>query len=169
VIVVKKIGFPGQLEFAAGAMAEDGEALLNADVIAPYCYDPYFMHDLRYQIARTRAQIAYQISEFRQGRRLHLSNATIILVDDGIATGETVKAAVHWLRAQPASNFPESIIVAAPVCSPNTAADLRLLADEVICVAFPNNFRAVGQFYQRFDQTSDDEVKRILAEQRQKA
>jgi putative phosphoribosyl transferase len=168
VIVVKKIGFPGQPEFAAGAVAEDGPPYLNSDVIAPYRSDSYFMHELNEQTTRTRLKIAQQISDFRQGRRLSLADRIAIVVDDGIATGETVKAAVRWLNAQPAANQPAGVIVAAPVCSPQAVFELRTLAD-VVFVLLPDNFHAVGQFYREFEQVGDDEVRRILVTPRQTA
>ncbi len=168
VIVVKKIGFPGQPEFAAGAVAEDGPPYLNADVIAPYRGDPYFMRELTEQIARTQYRIAQQIADFRQGRRLALAHRVVMVVDDGVATGETVKAAVRWLNAQPADNRPSGVIVAVPVCSQQALFELRPLAD-VVYVLLPRNFHAVGQFYREFEQVSDDEVRRILVTPRQTA
>jgi putative phosphoribosyl transferase len=167
-IVVKKIGFPGQPEFAAGAVAEDGAPYLNIDVIAPYRGDAYFMRELAGQIAGTEYRITQQITDFRQGGRLNLAARIVIVVDDGIATGETVKAAVRWLNAQPASNRPDRVMVGAPVCSRQALFELRPLAD-VVYVLLPDDFRAVGQFYRDFEQVDDDEVRRILVTARQTA
>jgi putative phosphoribosyl transferase len=161
VIVVKKIGFPGQLEFAAGAVAEDGAPYLNAEVVVPYRDDPYFMRELTEQIAGTQYRIAQQITDFRQGRRLALAERIVMVVDDGVATGETVKAAVRWLNAQPAGNRPQRVIVAVPVCSQQALYELRSLAD-VVYVLLPDDFHAVGQFYREFEQVADDAVQRIL-------
>jgi len=162
VIVVKKIGFPLQEEFAAGAMAENGEVYLNPDVVMPYGYDPQFMQKLGFQIRKTRAQIERYIAEFRQGRQLMLAERMVMVVDDGIATGETVKAAVRWLKAQPAGNQPRTILVAAPVGAPHTIYELTRLADEVICLYMPADFHAVGQFYHEFPQVDDAEVRHLL-------
>jgi putative phosphoribosyl transferase len=168
VIVVKKIGFPGQLEFAAGAVAEDGAPYLNAHVVAPYRGDYYFMRELTEQIGATQYRIEQQIADFRQGRRLALAERIAVVVDDGIATGETVKAAARWLNAQPADNHPSEVVVAVPVCSRQALSELRLLAD-VVYVLLPDDFHAVGQFYREFEQVGDDEVRRILVTPRQTA
>jgi predicted phosphoribosyltransferase len=165
VIVVKKIGFPGQTEFAAGAVAEDGPAYLNEEVVGPYRADSYFMRELNAQTASARLKIAQQIADFRQGRRLVVAGRTVIVIDDGIATGETAKAAVRWLHAR----HPDAVIVAAPVCSPQSFHELTQLGANVICVLTPRDFYAVGQFYREFEQVSDDEVRRILVRQRQSA
>jgi predicted phosphoribosyltransferase len=157
VVVVKKIGFPGSEELAVGAIAEDGPVVLNRPMLAEYGLT---MRDLERPIARTRAKVDRYIHLFRRGESLNLFGKTAILVDDGIATGETLKAAVRWVSTKASATA--RIIVAAPVCSPGTAEEIAHLVDDVVCVLIPRDFFAVGQFYIHFEQVSDQEVLDIL-------
>jgi predicted phosphoribosyltransferase len=161
IIAVKKLGFPGQEELAIGAIAEDEALALNKQVTQWFqsAEEDY----LTIEIQRATAQLETQIQKFRHGHRLDVSGRTIILVDDGIATGETMKAALIWLLSRPSSQHPQHIFIATPVCSPKAARDLRPLVDHFICLVMPEQFWAVGQFYWDFDQVNDQEVKKYLA------
>ena len=98
---------------------------------------------------------------YREGRpQLDIRGKTAIVVDDGLATGATMRAAAAALRV----HGPASIVIAAPVAAPRTCASLRRVVDQVVCVATPEPFHAVGLYYQNFEQTGDDEVRRVLAQ-----
>jgi predicted phosphoribosyltransferase len=156
IIAVKKLGFPGQKELAIGAMAEDGILALDPEIagwLEPE--DEYFGQELD----RVKSRIEAHIRKFRQGQRLNLQSKIVILVDDGIATGETMKAAVLWSRTQQ----PKQVIVAVPVCSPRAVRVFEKLADKLVYLAAPVEFWAVGQFYWDFNQVSDEEVMEYLA------
>jgi putative phosphoribosyl transferase len=157
IVVVKKIGFPGSEELAVGAIAEDGPIVVNRPMLAEYRLT---MRDLERPIARTRAKVDRYIHLFRRGEPLDLVGKTVILVDDGIATGETLKAAVRWVSAKTSATA--RIIVAVPVCSPSTAEEVAHLVDDVVCVLIPRDFFAVGQFYVHFEQVNDRQVLDIL-------
>jgi predicted phosphoribosyltransferase len=156
-VAVKKLGFPGQKELAIGAMAEDGVMVLNKQIVN--WYQPEDGDYLTDEMARVKSQLEAHIQNLRQGRRLDLKSKIVIIVDDGIATGETMKAALVWARTQQ----PQKVLAAVPVCSPRAAGELTKLADKFICLAAPEQFWAVGQFYWDFDQVSDEEVKAYLA------
>lgn len=161
VIVVKKIGFPGQRELAIGAIAEEGLVVLNRK-LAEY---PASAVEADY-LAKTQQQLKGTIEDyvqkFRRGRSLDVQAKTVIVVDDGIATGETMKAAVVWLTSKEPSARPKKILIAVPVCSPRIAQEFEPLVDRFICVARPKLFWAVGQFYWNFDPVYDHEVVKIL-------
>lgn len=156
IVAVKKIGFPGQKELAIGAMAEEGTLALSPQL--PAWLQPegeYFAQELN----RVKSRIDAYIQKFRQGQRLDLQAKIVILVDDGIATGETMKAALLWSRTQ----HPQHVVVAIPICSPRTVRVFEKLADTLVYLAAPDQFWAVGQFYWDFDQVSDEEVIEYLA------
>jgi predicted phosphoribosyltransferase len=159
VVAVKKFGFPGQKELAIGAMAEDGSPVLNQQMTNLHELEDSY---IREEGERIRAKIETYIKKFRQGRKLDLQAKTVILVDDGIATGETMKAAALWLTSQSPAQRPEKVLVAVPVCSMYAAGELKKHADELICLSIPRHFWAVGQFYWDFDQVSDEEVAEYL-------
>ena len=156
VFVVRKLGVPGHRELAMGAIASGGARVLNREVIAWYGVKP----------SAIEATAAEELAELERRERLYrkdrepapISQHTIILVDDGLATGATMKAAVAALRAR----RPARIVVAVPVGSPASCAQLRAVADEVVCPREPEDFAAVGQFYADFEQTSDAEVRELL-------
>ena len=156
VFVVRKLGVPGHRELAMGAIASGGARVLNREVIGWYGVKP----------SAIEATAAEELAELERRERLYrkdrepapISQHTIILVDDGLATGATMKAAVAALRAR----RPARIVVAVPVGSPASCAQLRAVADEVICAREPGDFAAVGQFYADFEQTSDAEVRELL-------
>lgn len=153
IVAVKKIGFPGRAELAIGAMAEDG-TLVFSRWIAGWFRPEEDSDYLTQAVGRVKEQLAAFIQKFRQGQALELRSRLVIIVDDGIATGETMKAAIIWSRTQQ----PQKVLVAAPVCSPPAAQQVAKLADSFICLAVPERFLAVGQFYWNFDQISDEEV-----------
>jgi len=166
-VAVKKLGFPGQKELAIGAMAEEGLIVLNKQISS--WYQPEDDDYLTGEIARVKSQLEAYIQELRQGRTLEVQSKIVIIVDDGIATGETMKAALIWMRSRAPNERPKKIVVAVPVCSPGAAREFAKLADIFICLAAPQQFRAVGQFYWDFDPVSDEEVVRYLTKNRPNA
>jgi predicted phosphoribosyltransferase len=159
VIVVKKIGFPGHGELAIGAIAEDEALLLNSAILNQYRFG---FADIEPMIYSAKAKVQRYITLFREGRALDVASKIVIMVDDGIATGETMKAAIRWLDARSSQDAPRQIMIAVPVCSHNTARELRLLVDHLVCLETPGNFFAVSQFYLGFEQVDDAEVLSIL-------
>jgi predicted phosphoribosyltransferase len=159
VIVVRKLGVPWQPELAMGAVGEDGAAVINDPVVrgARVTAD-----ELEAARRRESAEVDRRAALFRGGRRrLALDGRTAVLVDDGLATGATARAAVRVARAHGA----RTVVVAVPVAPPDTVAALRREADDVIALMTPEDFGAVGRFYRDFTQTSDDEVVSCLAAQ----
>jgi predicted phosphoribosyltransferase len=155
--LVRKLGAPGQPELAMGAIAEGGIEIVNRDLIEELGIAPEM---IRLVAARERLELERQALHYR-GARPHpaIAGLTVILVDDGLATGATMQAAAVALR-----RFnPARIVVAAPVAARETAARLALDADEVVVVTTPEPFRAVGLWYESFDQTTDEEVQNLLA------
>jgi predicted phosphoribosyltransferase len=159
VVVVKKIGFPGHEEMAIGAVAEDGLVLLDKQTAGWYPVEDDYMTK---EIAEVKARVTAYIRKFRDGANLDVTSKIVIVVDDGVATGETMKAAVKWLKSIDDMRKPKEVIVAVPVCAPNAAIELEQMADEFICLAVPEYFWAVGQFYREFVQVSDREVLSLL-------
>ena len=154
VVVASKVGAPGNPEYAVGAVAPDG-------VVTPSERERFTAEELRPLAAPVHAKIAHRLDAFRGGRSgLDVAGKTAIVVDDGIATGLTVRAAVEYLRRRGASR----VVVAAPVSAPDSRLMLERFADEVIVLDAPRGFYAVGQFYERFGQTEDAEVVRLLDE-----
>jgi len=158
VIVSRKIGAPDNPELAIGAIAEGGEPHLNADVVALTGASSDYVAKA---VERQRLEIARRQQRFRQGRPLVLpEQATVILVDDGVATGATVIAAIPALRRQGI----ERLVLAIPVAPPDTAETLRGMVDELVVLATPAMFWAVGAHYDEFEQVSDEEVLTLLVE-----
>jgi putative phosphoribosyl transferase len=152
VAVAAKVGAPGNPEFAIGAVAPDGEVIANpaagfsAEEVKAYSGDAH-------------AKVELYLGMLRSGRApLDVRGKTVLLVDDGLATGLTTRAAVEWLCRSGASK----VVVAAPVGSPSAVSFLEGAADEVVVAAVPAGFYAVGQFYERFGQTEDEEVLSLL-------
>jgi putative phosphoribosyl transferase len=160
VVIVRKIGAPGQEEYGIGALAEGEQEPLTTAAAARFDIDRRRMQLL----ARpARTEIRRQVELYRQGRDLPpLVGRTVILVDDGLATGVTAEAALRFL----VRHRPQRLLLAVPVCAGSTRDRLTYLADEVICLTAPDNFYAVGQWYDRFDQTSDAEVLELLSASR---
>jgi predicted phosphoribosyltransferase len=157
VIVVRKLGVPGQEELAMGAIASGGIRVLNRDVVQPLHIttgeiDAVADRELDELMRRERSYRDARPPPDIQGR-------TILLVDDGIATGATVYAAIAALR----QHQPARIVVAVPVAAPSTCRDLLSVAEDVICVVTPESFYAVGAWYDDFAPTTDEEVCAVLA------
>jgi putative phosphoribosyl transferase len=156
VFVVRKLGVPGHRELAMGAIASDGTRILNMDVIKASGIVPA---DLESVAASELLELERQQRIYRGNAPLpKLSERTIIVVDDGLATGSTMRAAVGALR----QSMPARIIVAVPVAAAETVRRLREEADAVICLSAPPDFHAVSTWYEDFSQTSDEEVRKLL-------
>ena len=156
IFLVRKLGMPGHPEFAMGAIASGGVRVLSDDVVRMYGVRPEAIE----RVAQAeQAELERREREYRHNHPpIHLEGKTVILVDDGLATGATMRAAVAAARKL----GPKRVIVAAPVGAASTCADFRALADEVVCARTPEPFSAVGLWYQDFSQTSDDEVRELL-------
>jgi putative phosphoribosyl transferase len=157
VFVVRKLGVPGQEELAMGAIASGGVRVLNQPVIERLGVTP----DQVEAVVRTEADVlARRERAYRDGRPpVDVKGASVIVVDDGLATGASMRAALHALSTQ----NPGATVVAVPVGSVDTCRMLRDEADEVICMRMPDRFLAVGQAYVDFSPTTDDEVRAVLA------
>jgi predicted phosphoribosyltransferase len=156
-LIVRKLGTPGHTELAMGAVASGGITVLNRDVIAAYGIGEAAIDAA---VAEARRELARRERLYR-GERPYpaLEHRRIVLVDDGIATGATLRAALGALRGR----RPASLVVAAPVAPRDTLERLAGLADEIICLASPDPFYAVGQAYRDFSQIRDEEVRDLLA------
>ncbi|MGY1602803.1 phosphoribosyltransferase [Geodermatophilus sp. SYSU D00815] len=163
VVVVRKLGLPWQPELAMGAIAAAGDAVESVRteaVLARVPVDPAAFAAVR---ERELAELRRREAAYRDGRApLPLAGRTAVLVDDGLATGATMRAAVAAVRR----SAPARVVVAVPVGSPHTCADLRPLVDDVVCLWAPEGFSAVGQGYDDFAATSDAEVVAALAGRR---
>jgi predicted phosphoribosyltransferase len=158
IFLVRKLGMPGHAEFAIGAIASGGVRVLSDDVIRWHGIPDSQIEAIAGQ---ELAELQRREREYRQGRALtDLRGRTVILVDDGLATGSTMRAAVQAVR----THEPSRVVVAVPVGAPETCAELAALADEVVCARTPEPFSAVGLWYHDFSQTSDEEVRLLLGE-----
>jgi predicted phosphoribosyltransferase len=158
VFVVRKLGVPGHEELAMGALASGGTYLLNEGVIAGLNVS---RREIDAAIERERREVERRERLFRGDRpRPELAAKTLILVDDGLATGATMRAAIAALR----ESAPARIVVAVPVSSVSVCREVRKQADELVCLQTPEPFYSVGTWYRNFDQTSDSEVRRLLSE-----
>ena len=159
VFVVRKLGLPGHPELAMGAIASGDVRVLNDDVVAWYRIPETAIE----AVAREeRAELARRERAYRDGRELApIKGRTVIIVDDGLATGSTMRAAVLAVRRLD----PARIVVAVPVGARETCEALRDTADDVVCAFVPERFTAVGLWYADFSQTTDEEVRHLLAAQ----
>jgi predicted phosphoribosyltransferase len=157
VFLVRKLGVPGHEELAMGAIASGGTRVLNQPVID---HVGVSADDLA-MVARAEAEVlARRERAYRDDRPpVPLAGATVVVVDDGLATGASMRAALHGLRV----HEPAAVVVAVPVGSEETCRAMRVEADEVVCVHLPDRFVAVGQAYDDFSPTTDDEVRAVLA------
>jgi len=152
VILVRKLGVPSQPELGMGAIGEDGVRVVNADVVRSAGVAP---HEVAAVERQERAELAALGQRFRAGRnRIALAGRVVVIVDDGIATGSTAKAACLVARAQGARR----VVLAVPVAPPEWTDSLSGAADELVALATPRRFFGVGQFYDDFTQTTDAEV-----------
>ena len=157
VFVVRKLGVPAQEELALGAVASGGVVVLNESVVRAFAIP---QRDIDALVARERLEIERRESLYRGGRPpLSIAGHPVIVVDDGLATGSTMTAAIRALRPQ----VPITV-VAVPVGSSRGCEDLRGEADRVICLASPEPFHAVGEFYRQFEQVPDADVASLLAQ-----
>ncbi len=155
---VRKLGVPGHEELAMGAIASWGACVLNDEVIRALRIPSHLIEKIA---ARERRELDRRERKYRAGRRApKVRGRTIILVDDGLATGSTMRAAIAALRQR----GPARIVVAVPVGAPETCAEFQQEADEAICAVTPEPFYAVGTWYQDFSQTTDEEVQILLDE-----
>jgi putative phosphoribosyl transferase len=160
VYVVRKLGVPGQEELAMGAIATGGVRVVNRDVVDALHIPPDV---LERAVAAELRELERRERSYRGERpEPRVAGRTVILVDDGLATGSTMRAAVAALRQQ----GPGRIVVAVPVAAPSACAELRREVEEVVCFATPEPFMAVGRFYDDFSQTTDEEVRELLASAR---
>ena len=156
-LLVRKLGVPGHEELAMGAIASGGEPLLNEETVRALRIPP---EEIARVVALERAELERREREYRAGRAAPVVRGrTVILVDDGLATGSTMRAAALAVRAAGAAR----IIVAVPVASSDACEFVAEAADEVVAVATPEPFYAVGAWYADFTQTTDDEVRALLA------
>ncbi len=154
--MVRKLGAPSQPEYAIGAIASGGVQFLNHDAIRVLGLSEWQVDGL---IARESAELARREASFRGHRPpIDVHEKTVILVDDGVATGSTMRAAIQALRGQGAAR----IVAATPVAARSSIEALAQVADTVVCLLAPEEFFAVGEWYEDFSQTTDEEVRKLL-------
>ena len=158
VIIPHKIGAPGNPELAIGAVTQDGTLMLNSQLIE---YLQVSENYIQSEAERQRKEIERRMAKYR-GKKDYpkLEGRIVILVDDGVATGATLRAAIASIH----KNKPAFLILAVPVGPPDTIEALRNEVDEIFCLSTPKLFFAIGQFYRNFNQTSDEEVISLLTE-----
>jgi predicted phosphoribosyltransferase len=156
VFVVRKLGVPGSEELAMGAVATGGVRVLNDQLVNRLGIPDHLIDAVA---VREGQELARRERLYRGGRPLlDVRDRTVILVDDGLATGATMHAAIAALRQL----YPARIVVAVPTASPETCEEMRAEVDDVICAITPEPFQAVGRWYQDFAQTTDEEVQDLL-------
>jgi putative phosphoribosyl transferase len=158
VFLVRKLGLPGQEELAMGAIASGGVKVLNSEVVESLRVPDHVIEKVA---AEEQRELERREKEYRAGRPApEIEGRVVIVIDDGLATGSTMRAAARALRQQ----HPKRIVVAVPVGAASTCAEFRDEVDETICAIAPEQFYAVGMWYEDFLQTSDEEVKTLLEE-----
>ncbi len=156
VYLVRKLGVPGHEELAMGAIASGGVRILNHDLIAQLGIPGPMIDQVT---AREQRELARRERLFRGDRpEPRIAGRTVVVVDDGLATGSTMLAAVEALRAE----HPSEIVVAVPVAASDACSALTRIADDCVCAATPVPFHGVGEWYRNFEQTPDDEVRALL-------
>jgi putative phosphoribosyl transferase len=158
VFLVRKLGAPGQEELAIGAIASGGVRVLNEEVIRALSISPQTIEE----IARQEEHELHRREQAYRGDRpsIDVRGRTVILIDDGLATGSTMRAAARALR----NRGPGKVVVAVPVAAASTCREFQSEVDQVVCVMTPEPFRAVGLWYEDFTQTTDEEVRQLLRE-----
>jgi putative phosphoribosyl transferase len=156
VFVVRKLGVPRREELAMGAIASGGVRVLNEDVVGSLRIEPGVIES----VAAAEARELARREDLYRGNRppLDLAGKVVILVDDGLATGSTMRAAIEAARR----HDPAEVVAAVPVAAPSTCESLRSVADKVVCAVTPKNLYAVGQWYTDFEQTSDGDITDLL-------
>jgi predicted phosphoribosyltransferase len=156
VFVVRKLGVPRREELAMGAIASGGVRVLNEDVVGSLRIEPGVIES----VAAAEARELARREDLYRGNRppLDLGGKVVILVDDGLATGSTMRAAIEAARR----HDPAEVVAAVPVAAPSTCESLRSVADKVVCAVTPKNLYAVGQWYTDFEQTSDGDITDLL-------
>jgi putative phosphoribosyl transferase len=161
IFVVRKLGMPGHPEFAMGAIASGGVRVLSEDAIR---WHGISENQIEAVAREELAELQRREREYRQGRGLtDLQHRTVILVDDGLATGSSMRAAVQAVRV----HEPARVVVAVPVGAPSTCEEFADITDETVCARTPEPFSAVGLWYRDFSQTTDEEVRALLQEHAQ--
>jgi predicted phosphoribosyltransferase len=156
VIITRKIRFPGEPEFAIGAIAENGKVALDDQIVKRYNISQSYLDE---EICRQKAEIERRLIAYRGGEKLtFIKDKTVILVDDGVATGFTIIAAINALKDEGV----KKLIVAVPVSPQDTFLKLKGLVDEIICLETPEDFLAIGDFYYDFEQLTDEEVMQLI-------
>jgi putative phosphoribosyl transferase len=156
VLLVRKLGHPSQPELGLGALAEDAVRVLNEPLLARLSVPPEVIEDLT---RRETGELLRRLSLYRSGRPpLDVRGRPVVVVDDGLATGFTARAALELVRRRGAA----PVILAVPVGSPEAVASLRPIADEVLCLEVSDRFSGISQCYRDFTQVTDDEVTRLL-------
>jgi len=156
VIVIRKVGAPDQEELAIGAVNEYGMGYLNEGLIHSLNINPDY---IRKEVDKQKKAAQQRAALYRKGiEKADIKGQTVIVVDDGIATGASVRAALIGLKKQGAGK----IVLAVPVAAVDSLRSLSHDVSEMVCLYAPADFMAVGEFYQKFDQTSDEEVMRLL-------
>lgn len=156
IVCPRKIGAPFNPEYAIGAITETGEGILDEKVIAGYGIPQAYIQET---IEKEKQLAQHRLQHFRQNRPPRdVKGKTVIIVDDGLATGSTMKAAIKTIQSEGASH----IVVAVPVAPSHTVREIKHLGVEVVCLHAPDEFWAVGEFYSFFSQTEDDEVVDLL-------
>lgn len=155
-IIPRKVGAPGNPELAIGAVTQDGAALIDKDTIRMLGVSEKYLED---EVKSQVEEIRRRMKKYR-GERPYptFKDKVVVIVDDGVATGYTMKAAIRSVRRE----HPASVWVAVPVGPPESIEELSKEADRVVCLRMPEPFFAIGQFYERFDQVEDDELLQIL-------
>ena len=163
VIIPRKVGAPDNPELAIGAVAEDGTIILDKQLVAYLGVPQDYISE---ESERQKREIERRLKLYRQNEPYpNLQRRDVILVDDGIATGSTMKAALASVKNRGA----KTVTVAVPVGPPSTIEELEKQADRVVCPYTPEYFQAIGQFYNDFDQTTDEEVIQLLKESKQRS
>jgi putative phosphoribosyl transferase len=156
VFLVRKLGMPGHEEFAIGAIASRGVTVLNEDTLRDYGVSREQVEAI---VEAEQRELERRERRYRGNRPFpDLTGRTVILIDDGLATGSTMRAAVAALRQEQ----PARVIVAVPTAPPETCDELRAIVDEMLCLITPDPFYAVGLWYEDFSQTTDEEVRELL-------
>ncbi|MBU0668285.1 phosphoribosyltransferase [Patescibacteria group bacterium] len=159
IVVTRKIPAPGNEEYAIGSVAPDGGTLLNEEAVRGYGISPEYINNEK---DRLLVEIKRRYKMYRAPADNNIipsfTGKTVIIIDDGIATGFTMKAAISYLRREKV----KKIVVAVPVAAPDTAKEIADMVDEFICLSTPMFFAAVGQFYENFPQVSDEEAANFL-------